>query len=104
MSLNRVEHLVYEYVMDHGEERQHWTTKVRGFVTGCQGVADATARLDSELWRYYLERSSVAAAFREDARTYGTKRVSMKNLAELLIRLWTEPRPMTPAIPPQEMI
>jgi hypothetical protein len=56
----------------------------------------AVARLDSELWRYFEERSAVVAVFSEAAKAYGTKRISMKNLAEYLIRLWTEPRPKKP--------
>jgi len=55
--------------------------------------AVAAGRLDGELWRYYVERSAVAAPFREAVRHEGLERTSMRNLAELLIRLWTEPRP-----------
>jgi len=31
------------------------------------------------------------------ARAYGVKRTSMKNLAEYLVRLWTDPKPRKPA-------
>lgn len=66
---------------------------------------ETVARLDSQLWRYYEERSRVVPAFKEAAAAYGLKRTSMKNLAELLIRLWTDPKPrkVNPAgeIPPQ---
>ncbi len=50
-------------------------------------------RLEPELWRYYVERSEVVALFKEAVRHEGLGRTSMRNLAELLIRLWTEPRP-----------
>ena len=93
MSLNRSEQIVYDYVMAHVDERQHWQAKVRGIVSQSTEIPVATSRLDAELWRYYVERSSVAPVFKEAARAWGLKRTSMKNLAELLIRLWTDPRP-----------
>lgn len=55
----------------------------------------AAARLDGEFWRYYVERSGVVPVFKDAARHEGMKRTSMKNLAELVIRLWVEPRPKT---------
>lgn len=93
MSLNRAEQRVFDYLQNHPEERQYWQTKVQ---TVCQSEGDdhaAAARLDKELWRYYEERSAVAMPFKEAARTEGLARTSMRNLAELMIRLWTEPRP-----------
>jgi hypothetical protein len=93
MSLNRSEQLVYDYVTAHAEERQHWMHKVRAIAGSVKDGSEAAGRIDAELWRYYLERSSVAPAFKEAARDYGLRRTSMRNLAELLIRLWTEPRP-----------
>ena len=53
----------------------------------------AAARLDAELWRYYQERSAVVPVFRDAMLHEGTQRISMKNLAELVLRLWLEPRP-----------
>jgi hypothetical protein len=93
MSLNRCEQRVFDYLQSHREERQFWEEKVRGAAK--QGPDDhaAAARLDGELWRYYEERSAVAAPFKEAARLEGLRRTSMKNLAELLLRLWTEQRP-----------
>ena len=59
----------------------------------------ATEQVEPDLWRYYVERSSVASPFKEAAATEGLSRTSMKNLAELLLRLWTEPRPKKKAVP-----
>ena len=92
MSLNRFEQTIYDYVMSHAEERQYWQHKVRHILADSVETPTAVARIASELWRYYEERSAVVPAFREAARAYGLRRTSMKNLAELLIRLWTEPR------------
>jgi hypothetical protein len=93
MSLNRSEQRVFDYLRGHPEERQYWIGKVQ---TVCRSSPDdhAAARsLESELWRYFEERSAVASPFKEAARVEGLRRTSMKNLAELLIRLWVEPRP-----------
>src|SRR3954462_2573654 len=93
MSLNRCEQRIFDYIKGHPEERHYWFSKVQ---TVCRSAADdhaAAAQLESELWRYYEERSAVAAPFKEAVRSEGLKRTSMKNLAELLVRLWTEPRP-----------
>jgi hypothetical protein len=97
MSLNRSEQVLYDYVQGHKDERQHLQHKVRSIVAASAEVHGAVARIDAELWRYFEERSAVAPVFVAAARTYGLKRTSMKSLAELLVRLWTEPRPRKPA-------
>jgi hypothetical protein len=97
MSLNRSEQLLYDYVHGHKDERQHLQDKVRAIAGAAADVHAAVSRIDSELWRYYEERSAVAPVFIAAARAHGLRRTSMKNLAELLVRLWTEPRPRKPA-------
>ena len=93
MSLNRSEQRVFDYWQRQAGERQFWQDKVRAFAKIAENDHVAATRLESELWRYYLERSAVAEPFKEAARIEGLGRTSMKNLAELLLRLWTEPRP-----------
>jgi hypothetical protein len=93
MSLNRAEQRVFDYLQGHRDERQFWEAKVRGAAAGSEDIHAVANRLDGELWRYHVERSAVVEPFRSAARSEGTARTSMKNLAELLIRLWTEPRP-----------
>ncbi len=93
VSLNRSEQILYDYVQGQSDERHYWQNKVHSIVSQAVEIPDAVARIDAELWRYYLERSEVVPAFIAAARTYGLKRTSMKNLAEYLVRLWTEPRP-----------
>lgn len=88
MSLNRSEQLVLDYFQSHPEERHHWQSKVRKTAAESLDIHLAASRLDGELWRYYEERSAVVAPFREVAQREGLRRVSMKNLAEYLIRLW----------------
>lgn len=99
MSLNRSEQRVFDYLQGHPEERHFWIGKVQSV---CRSAADehlAAQRLDTELWRYYEERSAVAQPFKDAVRFEGLKRTSMRNLAELLIRLWTEPRTKKKAVP-----
>jgi hypothetical protein len=93
MSLNRSEQLLYDYVQGRQEERQYWYDKVQSIVRASMELPDAVARIDADLWRYYLERSEVAPEFIAAVKAWGNKRTSMKNLAEYLVRLWTEPRP-----------
>jgi hypothetical protein len=92
VSLNRSEQRLFDYLQSHRDERQHWEQKVRSVVRENFDEHAACLRLEGELWRYYLERSAVAAPFKEAARHEGLARTSMRNLAELLVRLWTEPR------------
>jgi hypothetical protein len=90
VSLNRCEQRIFDYLQAQPEERRHWQRKIQ--TAAKEGsAANAVSRLEGELWRYYLERSAVATPFRDAARHEGLHRTSMRNLAELLIRLWTEP-------------
>jgi hypothetical protein len=93
VSLNRSEQILYDYMQSKHEERQFWFGKVQSIAGASLEIPDAVARIDSELWRYYLERSEVVPVFKSAVKAWGTKRTSMKNLAEYLVRLWTEPRP-----------
>ena len=93
VSLNRCEQRLFDYLHAHKEERHFWQGKLHVAVKESDDQHIAAVRLESELWRYYVERSEVAAPFKEAVRHEGLRRTSMRNLAELLIRLWTEPRP-----------
>jgi hypothetical protein len=93
MSLNRCEQRVFDYWERHRDERQFWQEKVRAAAKLTPDPHGAATRLEGELWRYYLERSNVVPVFREAAKHEGLQRTSMKNLAELALRLWTEPKP-----------
>lgn len=105
MSLNRCEQRIFDYWQSHRDERQFWQDKVRALSKATPDDHEAARRLDAELWRYYEERSAVAAPFKDAVRFEGLRKTSMKNLAELILRLWTEPRPKkkpaegTPEIP-----
>ena len=92
VSLNRCEQRIFDYLQAQPEERRHWQRKIQAAAREGLG-ANAVSRLEGELWRYYVERSAVAAPFRDAVRHEGLHRTSMRNLAELLVRLWIEPPP-----------
>jgi hypothetical protein len=93
MSLNRCEQRVFDYWERHRDERHFWREKVRAAAKIARDHHEAAARLDGELWRYYVERSGVVPLFRDAVRHEGAQRTSMKNLAEFVLRLWVEPKP-----------
>ena len=93
MSLNRCEQRVFDYLQSHPEERHYWHAKFQSVAKASADDYVVAARLEPELWRYYEERSAVASPFKVAAQHEGVQRTSMKNLAELLIRLWVAPRP-----------
>ena len=94
MSLNRSEQLLWDYVEKHPDERQFWMHKVRQVTDLCADPYQASQRLDAELWAYFQERATVVPALKEFARPEsGSPRVSMRNLAEYVMRLWIAPKP-----------
>lgn len=96
MSLNAAEQLVFDYVQSHPEERHFWVAKVQSTLRHSNDETVAATRLATDLWHYFEERSAVASPFRELASQQGVRRTSMRNLAEYMLRLWTEPRPKKP--------
>ena len=97
MSLNRIEQALFDYIRTHPEERQYFHHKVQNIVGGSDGYPAAAARIDSELRRYCDERRAVVPSFLGGELPPGPNRTSMRNLAEFLIRQWTEPKPRKPA-------
>ena len=93
MSLNRNEQRVFDYLQSHQDERHYWQGKFQRLAKATGEERLAIEQVELDLWRYYQERSLVASPFKEAAEVEGLRRTSMKNLAELLMRLWTEPRP-----------
>jgi len=92
MSLNRSEQMVLDYLQSHSEERHYWLEKVRRTSASSVDEHEAAIALEREFWSYFAERSAVAEPFKSTARREGIQRMSMRNLAEYLLRLWA-PRP-----------
>lgn len=93
MSLNRCEQRVFDYLQRHPDERHYWQGKFQQILRDAGDERVAVDFVEPQLWRYYLERSSAVKSFREAVAIEGSARTSMKNLAELLLRLWFEPAP-----------
>jgi len=96
MSLNRTEQQLFDHILGHADERQHWEMKVRELLRAkapAGGGQIAPAVLAEELWRYHLERLGTHASYRQTAGREGTQRTSMRNLAEHLLRVWGPARP-----------
>jgi hypothetical protein len=93
MSLNRCEQRIFDYLQSHREERQYWQTKVQTVSSGATDEFAVVKRLEMDLRHYCEERSGYVPALKEAARSEGGGRTSMKNLAELVLRLWGPPKP-----------
>jgi hypothetical protein len=91
VSLNSCEQRVFDYLELKTEERDYWFEKVHTITAKSVSKESSIQRLDSELWNYYVERCNVVTLFKEAARREGLNRTSMRNLAELLTRVWVEP-------------
>jgi hypothetical protein len=88
MSLNRAEQMVFDYLEAKSDEKRHWHDKVTRVSAQARDPHAAALELEEELWRYFEERSAVASPFRESAQREGLRRISLRNLSELLLRLW----------------
>ena len=93
MSLNRCEQRVFDYLQSHRDERHFWQDKFQTVAKAVNNEHVVVDRLAADLWHYYEERSAVASPFKEAVLSEGLTRTSMKNLAELLLRLWVGSRP-----------
>lgn len=95
MSLNRYEQAIFDYWDKQLDERRHWMSKVIE-MTRMQSAAEAARPLERELWEYFVERRQHVPQLR-DPGLQGLARVSLLNLAELVIRLWgPPPKPRKP--------
>ena len=102
MSLNASEQMIFDYMQGHPDERHYWLEKVQKTSARSRDDFEAAKELELDLWRYFEERSAVASPFKEVARREGVRRTSMRNLAELLVRLWVQPRPKKIQTPIEE--
>lgn len=95
VSLNRSEQMTFDYLERHLDERRFWMEKVQNRAKTSASDHDAAREIEVELWAYVVERSSVVSPFRDEAQREGLQRISMRNLADYMIRLWTVPRKKT---------
>lgn len=88
MALNQTEQQLFDYVQKNPEERLFWEGKARAIAAAHADDLLAAAALDMELRAYVVERARVVKELAD--MPVG---MSMRNLAEYLIRVWTNPRP-----------
>ena len=98
MSLNRYEQTLFSYWEKQPDERRHWQAKVGEVARSLSRPGEAARSLERELWDHFTERSAHVPALRELS-AGGLRRVSLLNLAELILRLWGPPP--KPAKPPE---
>lgn len=100
MSLNRFESALQFYIENHPEERRYWQDKVRSATAATGGHPRAAAPgLERDLQAYLQERSRHVPDLQSLA-IGNASRVSLLNLAELMVRLWVPlPRPTKPREP-----
>ncbi len=94
MALNQTEQRIYDYVRENPEEKHFWEHKVRSVAAAHADDFTAAAALDMELRAYVIERASATKQLAD-----APVRMSMRGLAEYLIRTWTTPRPKKKAAP-----
>jgi hypothetical protein len=88
MSLNRTEETLMVYLRSHAEERHYWEAKVREAMEKSKDDHASSASLARELWLYYEERCRCVPSLREAGVKEASARISMRNLAEFLMRVW----------------
>lgn len=90
MSLNRCEESLLHYVRDRPDEHRFWSARVLELDRGEGSAGARVATLERELRAYAVERGRADPALLD---TFGGGRVSLRNLAEYLLAVWTPPRP-----------
>lgn len=90
VSLNRCEETLLRYVTDRPDERRFWQARVLECDRGGGPLESRVAGLDRQLRDYAAERGRADPALQD---ALGNGQVSMRNLAEHLLGLWTPPRP-----------
>ncbi len=93
MSLNRYEQALFDYWERQPDEKRHWQVKLASMTAAGPGAAPA---LERELWQHFEERCGQVPQLRELCGG-GVRRVSLLNLAEHLLRLWSPPPKPKPA-------
>lgn len=97
MSLNRYEQCLFDYWERQPDERRHWQAKALAAGRRAAVASEMTRGLERELWDYFVERSQHVPQLRELSQG-GLRRVSLQNLAELILRLWGPlPKPKPPS-------
>lgn len=98
VSLNRCENALLHYLRAHPDEQRFWTARVLDVDRAALSREEKSATLERELRAYAAERAMADAVLRDGL---GAGRVSMRNLAEHVLALWTPPRASASRSSPQ---
>jgi len=88
MALNQTEQRLFDYIQKNLDERHFWEQKVRALAAAHADDFAAGAAIDAEIRAYVVERVRVVKSLSDMPAG-----VSMRNLAEYLVRVWAPPRP-----------
>lgn len=89
MSLNRNEDELLRYLRRHPDEQRFWQARVLEIDRRPDSAEGRALTLERELRRYAAERAASDATLGE---AIGAGQVSLRNLAEYLLRAWPPPR------------
>lgn len=90
MSLNRCEDAFLLYLRDHPDEQRFWQARVLDAARANAPDEQRAADLERALRDYAAERARSNPVLDE---TLGGGRVSLRNLAEYLLRTWPPAKP-----------
>jgi len=88
MALNQIEQRLFDYMQKNLDERLFWEQKVRALAAAHVDDFAAGAAIEGEIRAYVVERVRIVKSL-SDMPTG----ISMRNLAEYLLRVWAPPRP-----------
>jgi len=88
MALNQIEQRLFDYMQRNLDERLFWEQKVRALAAAHADDFAAGAAIDAEIRAYVIERVGVVKTLSDMPAG-----ISMRNLAEYLLRVWAPSRP-----------
>lgn len=89
MSFNKYEQLLHDYIEDQPEEKRYWVAHVSDLEKARRRREETVMKLNAALWEYFEERSLHESPFKEFVQYEGSGRISMLNLSEYWLRMWT---------------
>ena len=92
MSLNRVEQTVHDYIAQQPDEQRHWQEKVARLAAAAADDHAAATAVAAELAAFCRERAAVLPLFQTLGGPGGPSHLTLRSLAELLVRRWGPPR------------
>lgn len=83
--------MLFDYLEGRDDEKRYWEARVMDIWSKDKATKRAVLTLNALLWEYFEERSRHESPFREVVLREGAAKISMLNLSEYLLRMWTVP-------------